>query len=73
MPSKSVKPLQPLPYGGDRKPHDPTPEQIREACSRLAGTYEGGTSTRGPVRFLGESGAVWDRSVVAIRKLSYGE
>ena len=73
MQSKSVKPLQPLPYGGDRKPNDPTPEQIREACSRLAGTYEGGTSTRGPVRFLGESGAVWDRSAVAVRKLSYGE
>lgn len=27
--------LKPLPYGGDRKPNDPTPEEIVEACRSM--------------------------------------
>jgi len=37
MPLKSTRPLPPLPYGGDRKPGDPTPEKIAEACRNMAG------------------------------------
>lgn len=37
MQLKSIKPLPPLPYGGDRKPNDPTPEEIAEACRTMAG------------------------------------
>ena len=43
----SIKPLPPLPYGGDRKPNDPTPEEIAEHMRRSAGTPVG-SSYRGP-------------------------
>lgn len=32
-----IRPLPELPYGGDRKPGDPTPEKIAEACRNMAG------------------------------------
>lgn len=41
--------LKPLPYGGDRKPNDPTPEETAEACKRSAGVPVG-SSYRGPRR-----------------------
>ena len=44
---KSIEPLPELPYGGDRKPNDPTPEEIVEACKRSAGVPVG-SSYRGP-------------------------
>ena len=47
MQLKSIKPLPPLPYGGDRKPNDPTPEEIAEAMRRSAGVPVG-SSYRGP-------------------------
>ena len=47
MQLKSIKPLSPLPYGGNRKPNDPTPEEIAEAMRRSAGTPVG-SSYRGP-------------------------
>ena len=43
----SIKPLPPLPYGGDRKPNDPTPEEIAEHMRRSAGVPVG-SSYRGP-------------------------
>ena len=39
--------LKPLPYGGDRKPGEPTPEEIAEACKRSAGVPVG-SSYKGP-------------------------
>lgn len=39
--------LKPLPYGGDRKPNDPTPEEIAEHMRRSAGVPVG-SSYRGP-------------------------
>ena len=36
MPLPLIK-SKPLPYGGDRKPNDPTPEEIAEACRTMAG------------------------------------
>ena len=47
MQLKSIEPLPPLPYGGDRKENDPTPEEIAEACKRSAGVPVG-SSYRGP-------------------------
>ena len=44
---KSIEPLPELPYGGDRKPNDPTPEEIAEAMRRSAGVPVG-SSYRGP-------------------------
>lgn len=44
---KSIKTLPELPYGGDRKLNDPTPEEIAEACKRSAGVPVG-SSYRGP-------------------------
>jgi len=32
-----IRPLPELPYGGDRKPGDPTPEEVAEACRNMAG------------------------------------
>ena len=32
-----IKPLPPLPYGGDRKPKDPTPEQIAAMIATMPG------------------------------------
>ena len=32
-----IKRLPELPYGGDRKLNDPTPEEIAEACRSMAG------------------------------------
>ena len=39
--------LKPLPYGGDRKSNDPTPEEIAEHMRRSAGVPVG-SSYRGP-------------------------
>ena len=47
MPCQSISPLPPLPYGGDRKENDPTPEEIAEAMRRSAGVPVG-SSYRGP-------------------------
>ena len=47
MPLKSIKPLPELPYGGDRRPNDPTPEEIAEHMRRSAGVPVG-SSYRGP-------------------------
>lgn len=44
---KTREALKPLPYGGDRKPNDPTPEEIEEAMRRSAGVPVG-SSYRGP-------------------------
>ena len=46
MPLPLIK-LKPLPYGGDRKPNDPTPEEIAEGMQRSAGTPVG-SSYLGP-------------------------
>ena len=34
---KSREPLKPLPYGGDRKPGDPTEEEIKAMTQTMAG------------------------------------
>ena len=47
MQLKSIEPLPELPYGGDRKPNDPTPEEIAEHMRRSAGVPVG-SSYRGP-------------------------
>ncbi len=47
MQLKLIKPLPPLPYGGDRKPGDPTLEEIAEHMKRSAGVPVG-SSYRGP-------------------------
>ena len=47
MQLKSIKTLPELPYGGDRKPNDPTPEEIAEYMRRSAGVPVG-SSYRGP-------------------------
>ena len=49
MQLKSIEPLPELPYGGDRKPNDPTPEEIAEHMRRSAGVPVG-SSYRGPRR-----------------------
>ena len=47
MQLKLIKPLPPLPYGGDRKPGDPTLQEIAEGMRRSAGVPVG-SSYRGP-------------------------
>ena len=47
MQLKSIEPLPELPYGGDRKENDPTPEEIAEHMRRSAGVPVG-SSYRGP-------------------------
>ena len=47
MQLKSIEPLPPLPYGGDRKPNDLTREEITEGMRRSAGV-PAGSSYRGP-------------------------
>ena len=37
MPCQSISPLPELPYGGDRKPKDPTPEQIAAMIATMPG------------------------------------
>ena len=37
MPSKSIKPLPPLPYGGDRKPGEPTEDEIKAMMATMPG------------------------------------
>ncbi len=43
----SIRPLPELPYGGDRKPGDPTLDEIAEGMRRSAGVPVG-SSYRGP-------------------------
>jgi len=37
MQLKSIEPLPPLPYGGDRESKDPTPEQIAAMIATMPG------------------------------------